>query len=265
MAELKALDSRDEYAVGLITALPIERAAVTAMLDERHKRPHDFEQLRTDSNSYTWGRMGKHNVVIASLAAGVYGNTNATATALGMLSSFPRIRFGLLIGIGAGVPSDRRDIRLGDVAVSQPKGSNGGVVQYDLGKAKSGGKLDRGDFLARPPDVLLKALGSLEAEHELMASCITDFLRAAVDRNPKFKRAALYPGFEQDQLFQPEYEHVRHEADDCRKCDSANIVKRPERESYEPMVHYGVIASGNTLIKNVPVRKNVQEKMAHML
>ncbi|KAK4040858.1 hypothetical protein C8A01DRAFT_35131 [Parachaetomium inaequale] len=49
------------------------------------------------------------------------------------------------------------DIRLGDVVVSQPDGATGGVVQYDLVKAKSGGERERKDFLNRPPDVLLGA------------------------------------------------------------------------------------------------------------
>src|SRR5436190_4891668 len=103
MATLKALESRDLYTVGWIAALPIERAAATAMLDEIHRKPLDFEQPSADTNSYTWGRIGEHNVVITSLASGVYGTTSAATTALPMLSSFPQIRIGLLVGIGAGI------------------------------------------------------------------------------------------------------------------------------------------------------------------
>src|SRR2546423_782093 len=140
MSDVKILESRNQYIVGWIAALPLERAAATAMLDERHRKPLDFVQPLSDKNSYTWGRIGEHNVVIASLAAGVYGTTSAAATALPMLSSFPHIRVGLLVGIGAGIarPDDGRDIRLGDIVVSQPDGRSGGVIQYDLGKAKSG-------------------------------------------------------------------------------------------------------------------------------
>lgn len=138
MPPLKALESRDLYTVGWIAALPLERAAAMALLDERHEKPLDFVQPHCDPNSYTWGRIGDHNVVIAALGAGKYGTTSAAATALPMLSSFPQIRFGLLVGIGAGIarPDKGRDIRLGDVAVSQPRGGVGGVLQYDLFKAK---------------------------------------------------------------------------------------------------------------------------------
>ena len=42
-----------------------------------------------------------------------------------MLSSFESIRFGLMVGIGGGIPSEKHDIRLGNVAVSKAvKGGN---------------------------------------------------------------------------------------------------------------------------------------------
>ncbi|KAF5696818.1 vegetative incompatibility het-e [Fusarium globosum] len=63
------LKSPDLYAIGWIAALPIERAAATALLHDRHDVPESFDQHRSDTNSYTWGRIGEHNVVIASLPA----------------------------------------------------------------------------------------------------------------------------------------------------------------------------------------------------
>jgi nucleoside phosphorylase len=133
-----AFESRDLYTVGWIAALHIELAAAAAMLDEEHSTPLDFEKHSTDQNTYIWGRISGHNVVIASLPAGVYGEILATTTAMSMLHSFPQIRVGLMVGIGAGIskPEQGRDIRLGDVVVSQPDGRTGGVIQYDLRKAK---------------------------------------------------------------------------------------------------------------------------------
>jgi len=61
------------------------------------------------------------------------------------LSDFLSIRFRLLVGIGGGVPDeeeDGNDIRLGDVVVSKPPASFGGVVQYDLGKYSTSGVLN---------------------------------------------------------------------------------------------------------------------------
>lgn len=44
------------------------------------------------------------------------------------------VQFGLMVGIGGGVPGAEADIRLGDVVVSQPHQGYGGVIQYDFGK-----------------------------------------------------------------------------------------------------------------------------------
>ncbi|KAH7176203.1 kinesin, partial [Dactylonectria macrodidyma] len=121
------------FTIGWITALPIVHGAATALLDGRHGTPEGFKQHQSNTNSYRWGRIGKHNIIIASLPAGVYGTTSAATTASNLLSSLPQIRIGLLVGIGGGVarPDQDRDIRLGDVVVGQPDGTAGGVIQYD--------------------------------------------------------------------------------------------------------------------------------------
>jgi nucleoside phosphorylase len=126
----------ESYTVGWICALPLEAAAATAMLDEIHEKPR--KQLSSDHNVYTLGRISDHNVVIACLPAGVYGTNPAATVATQMLSNFESIRVGLIMGICGGVPSAERDIRLGDVVVSKPGGTFGGVVQYDRGKTAKG-------------------------------------------------------------------------------------------------------------------------------
>lgn len=265
MATVKALDSPDLYTVGWIAALPIERAAATAMLDERHDKPHGFVQHQTDANAYTWGKMGEHNIVIASLPAGLYGTTSTATTAKNLLSSLPQIRIGLLVGIGAGVarPEHGRDIRLGDVAVSQPEGRTGGVIQYDLGKAKSNQKWERKDFLSMPPTVLLYALSSLQAEHELGESRVPEFLEAMPRKKArkayggKGDNGFFHQGFENDRLFKSSYDHVAGR--DCRDCDATEKLERDERDSTDPEIHYGIIASGNTLVKDAATRDKIIE------
>jgi len=104
----------------------VELALVEAMLDEMH------QSLPTsrDKNSYTLGRIRAHNVVIAVMPE--IGNNNAAILATQLLNDFTLIRFGLLVGIGGGIPSDNEDdIRLKDVVVSRPTATFGGVVQFD--------------------------------------------------------------------------------------------------------------------------------------
>lgn len=264
LASIKSLPS-EAYTVGWICALYIERAAAEAMLDEEHATPEDFTKHETDANVYTWGRVGEHNIVIVSLPAGAYGIASAATTASSLLASLPSIRVGLLVGIGGGIarPNEEEgsDIRLGDVAVSQPGGSTGGVCQYDLMKVKSGDRRERKSFLNRPPTVLLNALTSIQARHEREASKIPFFLQEMLEKYPKMaKRSKQNPsyahqGIENDRLFTPECDHIP--GPDCRGCDKTKEVLRDPRDTTDPEIHYGIIASGNTLVKDALARDRI--------
>lgn len=261
---MTALNSTESYTIGWIAALSIERAAAVAQLDERHEAPADFEQHASDMNSYTWGCIGKHNVVIASLPAGMYGTTAAARTTSNLLASLPSIKIGLLVGIGSGIPRHRdQDVRLGDVVVSQPEGTTGGVVQYDLGKARLNGKWEPEGMLNRPPLVLLSALAALKAEHEMAAPRIPDLLETMWTRMPHMKKprgkepAYTHQGVENDRLFSSTYNHI--EGPTCDKCDTAGEIQRDKRDTVDPDIHYGVIASGNTLVKDASIRDKIAE------
>ncbi|KAG6979752.1 Vegetative incompatibility protein HET-E-1 [Fusarium oxysporum f. sp. conglutinans] len=260
------LKSPGLYSIGWIAALPIERAAATALLHDRHDVPEGFHQHRSDANSYTWGRIGEHNVVIASLSAGVYGLPSAATTVSDLIHSLPHIRIGLLVGIGAGIalPDEGQDIRLGDIVVSQPDGMTGGVVQYDLGKAKTNGAWERKGSLDKPPPVLLHALASLQAEHEIEPSRVPGILQSMLRAKPSMKRPKsdyTYQGAENDRLFESQHDHVGGST--CDDCESAWEVKREQRESTDPEIHYGIIASGNKLIKDAAVRDSLLEDTGH--
>jgi nucleoside phosphorylase len=123
--------SHDQYTVGWICALPLELSAAGVMLDKEHGFTQSLD--RFDQNIYRLGEIGDHNVVIACLPT-ASGTASAATVATQMLRSFTSIKFGLMVGIGGGIPSTKVDIRLGDVVVSKPNDIFGGVVQYDLGK-----------------------------------------------------------------------------------------------------------------------------------
>ncbi|ENH74703.1 Vegetative incompatibility protein HET-E-1 [Fusarium oxysporum f. sp. cubense race 1] len=260
------LDSPSLYTIGWIAALAIEQAAARALLDEEHSEPDSFHPCSSDTNNYIWGRIGQHNIVIVSLPAGVYGTTSAATSASDLVHSLPQLRFGLLVGIGGAIarPNDDQDIRLGDVVVGQPHGVTGGVVQYDFGKAKANGVWERTGLLDKPPAVLLKALANLQAEHEIRPSKIPQLVEAMLIANPGMKRPGsnfTYQGSENDRLFPSDYDHVGGKT--CAKCDISRRIDREERETTEPMIHYGVIASGNTLIKDATFRDNLAESLGH--
>ncbi|KAF7596068.1 hypothetical protein BBP40_003330 [Aspergillus hancockii] len=171
----------DDYTVGLVCALPLELAAATAMLDEIHD---NLPTPPLDSNIYTLGRMGAHNVVISCCPQGLYDTTSAAIVALQMIHTFQSIRFGLMVGIGGGAPSDQADIRLGDVVVSTPNDKHGGVVQYDYGKLVDEGRFQYTGILNKPPQVLCTAIAQLQAIHSMKNSQISAYLSAMVTGYP---------------------------------------------------------------------------------
>ncbi|KAF3060153.1 hypothetical protein CFAM422_011483 [Trichoderma lentiforme] len=250
--------SRDSYTIAWISALPHEQTAALGMLDNQHERPHDFIQSPNDGNSYSWGDIKSFNIVIASLPDGEYGTASAAGTAVTTLLAFPQVRFGLMVGIGAGVSRAGRDVRLGDIVVSRPEGTSGGVVQYDFGKALQGGEFRRQGFLNSPPRVLRSAVTNLRANHGLQESQVPQYLDQMVKRFPRLARPSndgpsyTYQGVFNDRLFKPTYPHAG--GDNCLNCDPTQLEPRTKRDSTDPVIHYGVIASGNTLIRDPDVR-----------
>ena len=244
--------NKSDYSVGWICAISIELAAVLAILDETHPQ---LDVASGDTNVYTFGRIGRHNVVIACLPEGRYGITRAGIVAAHMRSTFTRLRFGLMVGVGGGAPSDKNDIRLGDLVVSQPTGVSGGVVQYDFGKAMENGEFVRTGSLNAPPSILLSAVSSINAKNQAdLGQKISDTAYEVEEADMRFR----YPGQDTDRLFCADYNHVGkgRQSDTCNPCDASKVVSRPERQHDHPYIHYGIIASGNQVMKD-GVKRNI--------
>jgi nucleoside phosphorylase len=249
--------SHDDYTVGWICALALEMAAAKAMLDDIHT---DLPKLPNDDNAYTLGRIGTHNIVVACLPSGVYGTTSAAVVAIQMLSSFRSIRFGLMVGIGGGVPSKDADIRLGDIVVSKPDKYFGGVVQYDYGKTVRRGRFERTGTLNKPPQALLTAVAKLQADHMVDDCRIPTYLSEMVAKRPAKMSNFTHRGQQQDRLFQAEYEHVGS-GNTCDDCDPGKLVARSARATDDPIVHYGLIASGNQVMKHGRTRDRLAKEL----
>ncbi|PYI24506.1 purine and uridine phosphorylase [Aspergillus violaceofuscus CBS 115571] len=238
--------SREDYTVGWICALAPELAAAAAMLDETYAPPAVFQQDPNDSNVYSCGRMGQHKVVIVSLGAGMPGKVPASTTATSLLRSFPKIRFGLMVGIGGGIPAkiaedSADDIRLGDVVVSVPHVESGGVVQYDHGKIVHEGQFVQTGSLGKAPTILLKAVQRVQAQHDMQGSSIPELLEKILQDRPKMAIKCQRPDAE-DCLYQ------------AHRCDARHLVQRPARDSDEPVIHYGLIGSADRVMLHGPTR-----------
>ncbi|KAH2721095.1 hypothetical protein KXW29_000991 [Aspergillus fumigatus] len=178
-----------------------------------------------DSNLYILGELSGHNVVIAWLP-GTQGKGAAAIVANNMQRTFASIKWRLLVGIGGGVPSRTHDIRLGDIVVSMPEGPFGGVVQYDLGKDVEDGFTLKG-FLLPPPPIL----------------------RSAVEKFCKNGLALqITNGHQQTRMF-----------------SSNQITLMYLIRSHVGDIHYGLIASGDRVMRSAMKRSKTGREIGDIL
>lgn len=251
------MPNRNDYTVGWICATETENVAAQEILDEEHEGPESVQQ--NDNNIYTLGRIGKHNVVIAALPHKQYGLVNAANAARDMAHSFPNVKIGLLVGVGGGVPSATHDIRLGDVVVSSAGLSSGGVFQHDYGKKKQDEEFATTGFLNQPPMILLKAIQALRTKHKRKGHQIHEAIEAIVQNNTRLRKEYKQPDRSTDRLYKSSFTHAGSDNDSCTVVcgdDSGNLISRTERAEDEdnPIIHYGLIASGNQLLKDAQLR-----------
>lgn len=270
--------------MGIITTLSKELKAVIAVLDQRHGQPSNFQKPKSDTNNYVWGQIGEHSIVLVSHPMKMTGKVSAATTALSMLRTIPSIRFCLIVGIGGGVPYPEKapdeQVRLGDVVVSAPSGTTGGVVQYDLGKVeirKGGSYFRRTGQLNNPSRELLSVLTTFDAE--MNGSRLQRSIGStAAKMDIGTKEFSAYPGAVHDRLFPASYTHrtsfpwysrfrfwpnganSQREVGSahCLHCDPRKTVKRFDRDSPSiPRIHYGLIASGDREIKDARIRDEI--------
>ncbi|KAI9669948.1 MAG: hypothetical protein M1831_006984 [Alyxoria varia] len=241
-----------------ISALPKEQAA--CRLDEYH----DKLPVQKHDTAYVLGRLGDHNVVLACLPS--MGTNPAARCASNLQASFPNIRFILMVGIGGGVPI-KHDIRLGDVIVSMPTKDYRGVCQYDFGTRNQDGPLKiRDNMLNRPPDVLITAVAALHTKYTHsnarngLGQALSEYVDSLTSEYPEMqnsRRPAL------DELYKATYRHLddRKACEDCN-CDEMQLAERPARgRDVHPRVHQGLIASGNTVMKDAIERDRLAQSM----
>ncbi|USP76197.1 hypothetical protein yc1106_03471 [Curvularia clavata] len=246
---------RDEYTVGWVCALPVELVAARSLLDIRYDAP-DLEAGEKWDDTYYMGSIAGHNVVIACLPWRT-GTTSAAALATRMQAKFRGIRLRLMVGIGGGVPSHQADIRLGDVVVSVPQHTYGGVVQYDMGKTTPTDVIRTGS-LAPPPHDLLSAAVALQSDILMGESKLLNIL-SETERIPCLRHCES-----SDVLYEADYDHENGPT--CEKCLLKRQVVRPQRlKGQEVVVHHGTIASGNQVMKSAAARDKISQRLGGVL
>ncbi|CVL00692.1 uncharacterized protein FMAN_10037 [Fusarium mangiferae] len=245
------------YTVGWICALTTELVAAKSFFDEEYEVNLDV-QAPGDNNSYSFGRMGKHDVVVASLPRAEYGIAPAASVARDMLRTFPNIRVGLMVGIGGGAPRPEHDIRLGDVVVSVPSGAKGGVLHHNRGKTIQQQEFQLTGSLNQPPQFVLTAVGALEVDYEGQGHELNERIEEALSKRPRLKKRYARPTTETDRLYESSHIHSESPKSTACKdnCGEENLIIREVRgdDDDDPMIHYGLIASSDMLMKDATIR-----------
>ena len=251
-----------DYNVAWICALPqVELLAARLMLDEEYDPPtfdNDY-----DDNTYIYGEVEGHRVVLGTLPIGHAGNVNAGRLTGPMFKTFPNIKIVLLVGVGGGVPeslprkNSLEDVHLGDVVVGWPGDGGPAVVYWDNGRAKVDGVFEMLGTIDKPDWKLTQALGVIGSNHDMHKTKFNDHL-TRLQKSPKF----AHPSLDSDRLFEASHHHVGDYESHCLSCDSSQIVPRlPRTEEHKGIFvfHHGRIATGNSVIQDAELRNKIRD------
>lgn len=273
---------RNGFEIAIICALRSEADAVEALFDVYWDEDGDrYGKALGDTNAYTTGAIGRHNVVLAHMPG--IGKGSAASVASSFKSSFSGIKLALVVGICGGVPigTDSEEILLGDIIIST------GVIQYDLGRQlpnRYTRKDTLGDTLGRPNTEIRAFLSRLEGRRsrKRLGANTLGYLDELC-KQADFQKAQ-YPGAAEDKLYKRTYRHKHHDLPSCaictrcekkedKVCETAlespcsilncndNMLVQRQRlprgigvgkavEERKPSIHFGLIASGDTVMKS---------------
>ncbi|KAL4993985.1 nucleoside phosphorylase domain-containing protein [Aspergillus recurvatus] len=249
---LRVLPSHTEFLIGWICVLQKEYRAAVSILDERYDTT-GLVRGQGDKNHYVLGRVGEHSVAINLPTAATYGQLHASRIALDMRSTFPRIRFVLLVGIAGGVPSPNHDIRLGDVVLGTK------VVPYATGKDTDNG-FERTGMVKSPPMELLDGITFLDermwSEDVVLSESIEGIRARAPRGGVDFRRPS------QDRFYRERYMHQGSDCDCLRPSSRQRdaLYPRGDRKDGSVRLFQGGIGSDNLVMKNAQNRDEIARR-----
>lgn len=114
------------------------------------------------------------------------------------------------------------------------------------------------DHSTSPPLCLLTAMSKLRSNYLLRGMPIEGTISDTLQKHQHMRQDFSRPDV--DWLFSPTYDH-RDSESDCSTCDHNQSVDRLPRATEEPHVHYGLIASGNQVMKDAKARDSIAREM----
>jgi nucleoside phosphorylase len=281
---------REDFQIAIICALALEYDAVSLLFDQFCDEERDFYgRAQGDTNTYTTGRMGKHDAVLALLPN--MGIATAAGAAACVRSSFSGLKLAFLVGVCGGVPgAGANEVLLGDVVISK-------TPQHGLGKQYPTAFMAKdtvNDVLGRPNKDIRSLIASFETEMgrqrlQKQAGAHLKQLQEAAAHQCR-QCDYRYPGVAEDRLFVASYHH-RHQAPEecgicsgssqgfCEKatlatcaelhCDDNQLLPRKRLKTKQnlaldemqcPEIFVGRMASGDTVMKSGEHRDHIAAK-----
>lgn len=145
-------------------------------------------------------------------------------------------------------PPGEADLYLGEVVVGTR------VMEYDLGKATNDGQFERTAIPKLPSSRLLSAVVNLRSKHGMNRSSV---------RSQEIMRTRLFRYHrptQPDRLFQASYPHPP-DATTCDDCDDNKLQPWQRRLTDDFWIHYGVVASGDSVNKDANKRDTVSRSL----
>ncbi|KAL5356413.1 nucleoside phosphorylase domain-containing protein [Aspergillus floccosus] len=270
MRQVQPLD-RCVFDIAVVCALREESDAVEAAFDCFLEDDElYYEKVAGDPNSYTFGKIGAHHVVLAYMPG--MGKASSASLAASFRASFPNIQLGMVVGICGEVPQpDRKEeIFLGDVIVST------GVVQLDFERQYA----DQFGDLARPNSELRAFL------HQLQGWRARGHLQQNISRNiseicgKEGFASWARPTAVHDRLYRADYDHIHRDPRICSVCaqsrgslvvcerarissceqigcDQSQLIQRKQSTGETAAIHFGRIASSDQVMKSAADRDRI--------
>jgi nucleoside phosphorylase len=260
------MTTRDDYTVAWLCALPkSELVAARAMLDQEQQ---PLQLPANDDNTYLFGSINGHYIVIACLPPGQPGTISAGKLVQPLKQSFPNIKIHLFVGIGGGVPRQPvprdpiEDIHLGDVVVGWAEKTGApGVVQWDFVRYYNENKVESLGSLDKPDRRLLNALGVLLGNHELKKTKFVEHLKRITNHN-----GFSHPGLSNNKLYKSTYVHEEDATSwACDRCDHNQLVDREARKDTSFVFHQGTIVSGDSVMRDAQQRDKISRRFHNAL
>jgi nucleoside phosphorylase len=281
---------REDFQIAIICTLPLEYDAVSLLFDQFWDEDDEpYGRAQGDTNAYTTGRIGKHDIVLALLPN--MGTAAGAGAAASFRSSYSGMKIAFLVGICGGVPGvGQNEALLGDVVISKT------VIQHSLGRQYPNEFVTKdtvSDSLGRPNKDVRTLIASFETERgrRLLRQKAGQFLKDLQNTATREMHRCnyQYPGAVEDKLFAATYRH-RHRGpltcncdgaidsfcDEAARtfcaelhCDEAQLVLRKRLEMKKnlgpdeaqcPEILIGCVASGDTVMKSGEHRDQIAKQ-----